>query len=125
MDGKIDVGYEINRKTKFCLRLGKGSVIGAYNCTFNKKALFKYQISNTMKAYTIRKLAWFQHINDPDYNEISVLLKKNIDENYHQCIKDRIIFIQNGHMRKLGQRTDQKEIMTIVDVKSDKTILSV
>ena len=35
MKGTIDVGYELDRAPKYCLRLKQRNVIGAYNCTFN------------------------------------------------------------------------------------------
>ena len=55
MDGTIDIGFEISRDTKYVLRLPKRNVIGAFNCTFDKKTLFKYKVSRKIAAYTIRK----------------------------------------------------------------------
>jgi hypothetical protein len=39
-EGGVDIGFEINRDTKFILRLSKGAVIGAFNMTFNCKTIF-------------------------------------------------------------------------------------
>lgn len=41
--GSIDIGYELNNKRKFVLRLEKGGVVGAFNCTYNKKTIFIYK----------------------------------------------------------------------------------
>ena len=43
--GTIDIGFEINREAKYCLRLANGGVIGAYNITFGTKTLFIYQVN--------------------------------------------------------------------------------
>ena len=43
--GSIDIGFEINRESKFVLRLANGGVIGAFNITFGTKTLFIYQVS--------------------------------------------------------------------------------
>ena len=55
MNGTVDIGFEVSRDTKYVLRLPKRNVIGAFNCTFNKKTLFKYKVSKRIEAYTIRK----------------------------------------------------------------------
>lgn len=125
MRGCLDVGYDISYKTKYCLRLSSGAVIGAYNCTFNKKALFKYKVSKTLKAYTIRKLDWYNHINDDQFKDIAVSLKKTIEINYTIKIKDKITFIQTAHMKRVSGRADMNEILTVVDIKTDKPILTI
>ena len=33
--GSIDVGYVINRKPRYVLRISKGCMVGAYNCNEN------------------------------------------------------------------------------------------
>lgn len=31
--GSIDIGFELNNRVKYVIRLGKCGVVGAYNCT--------------------------------------------------------------------------------------------
>ena len=93
MSGSIDVGFEFDRDPKYCIRLKKRNVIGAYNCTFNKKTLFIYKVSNELECYTIRKLNWIQLINNTEYKRIIQILKGNITLNYLTRIKDRIILL--------------------------------
>jgi hypothetical protein len=40
--GSVDIGFEVNRDTKFIIRLVRGGVIGIYNLTYNCKTLFLY-----------------------------------------------------------------------------------
>jgi hypothetical protein len=42
--GHVNIGFEINRGARYIIRLGKGGVMGGYNCTFNKKTMFVYQV---------------------------------------------------------------------------------
>ena len=86
MRGHVDVGYEINRGTKYCLRVTTGSVIGAYNCTFNKRARFNYKVSMEIKAYTIRKQQWYKLVSNPDYADITKILIENIKNHYTKNI---------------------------------------
>ena len=48
MNGTVDVGFEESRTTKYVLRLPNRNVIGAYNCTFNKKTIFMYKASSNI-----------------------------------------------------------------------------
>lgn len=57
-EGSVDVGYEINAKTKFVIRLKKGGVIGSYNCTFNVKTKFIYMVYSEVESYVIQKKEW-------------------------------------------------------------------
>ena len=42
--GAIDIGFELNHRTKMVIRLSKGGVVGAFNCTFDKKTIFIYKV---------------------------------------------------------------------------------
>ena len=56
--GSVDIGFEINRDTKFIIRLQKGGVIGAYNMTYHTKTIFMYRVCETYCGLTIRKDNW-------------------------------------------------------------------
>jgi hypothetical protein len=57
-NGSVDVGYELNDRCKFVIRLQQGGVIGSYNCTFNVKTKFIYQTRETVQSYVIQKVEW-------------------------------------------------------------------
>jgi hypothetical protein len=91
MNGSVDIGFEFNRVIKTVVRLMKGSVIGAYNCTMDKKTIFNYSAHREMDAFTIRKQKWYYLINDPYFEEIALPMRKNIEKNYMSKIKNPII----------------------------------
>jgi hypothetical protein len=40
--GEYMVGFEINKEDKRILKFQKGNIIGGYECTFNKRSIYKY-----------------------------------------------------------------------------------
>jgi len=73
------------------IRLSKGGVVGAFNCTFNKKTIFIYKVQGMFKGYTIRKLNWLKIIMNEEYCEIAEIIKKNVEEEYHLKIKSKVL----------------------------------
>lgn len=53
--GFIEVGFEINRQKKFVIRFANKVIIGAYNCSVNKKTLFVYKCKTDVQGYMLRK----------------------------------------------------------------------
>lgn len=80
--GSVDIGFEINRITKFIFRLHKGGVVGAYNMTFNTKTMFFYQVKQTFTGLTIRKDNWNNLMNNEEYIDITSYIKTRIQTEY-------------------------------------------
>ena len=75
--GQVDIGYELNKAKKFVIRYTDKTVIGGYNCTFSKKAIFVYKCRTECEGYTIRKLPWLEILET--YEEIAVFVKHNVE----------------------------------------------
>lgn len=61
MTGGVDLGYDINRVTKYATRLEGNMIIGAYEMSFNKRSQLIYRASMTSKvgsSYFMRKKNW-------------------------------------------------------------------
>jgi hypothetical protein len=66
MNGKFDLGFEINEKKVFVLRYTNssrkmkqsGAVIGDYGCSFNKSSRFIYRCASFCDGFYIRKKYW-------------------------------------------------------------------
>lgn len=41
--GVVDIGFEINRKINYVLRLDRDILIGAYNVVYNKRSKYNYK----------------------------------------------------------------------------------
>ena len=42
-NGIVDIGYQMNKITKFVVRYENKTLIGGYNCTFNMRIIFTYK----------------------------------------------------------------------------------
>tara|TARA_B110000285_G_C15039611_1_gene571130 strand:- start:206 stop:388 length:183 start_codon:yes stop_codon:yes gene_type:complete len=59
MTGGVNLGYDINRVTKYAARLEGNMVLGAYEMSFNKRSQLIYRASKTStNSYFIRKRNW-------------------------------------------------------------------
>ena len=89
--GTVDIGFEINRETRFIIRLKQGGVIGAYNLTFNTKTLFLYRVKDTFCGLTIRKDHWNRIMNEKEYDDITSYIKEKVETEYNKKIKKVMI----------------------------------
>ena len=61
MTGGVDLGYDINRVTKYAARLEGNMILGAYEMSFKKRSQLIYKASKTSNnSYFIRKKAWME-----------------------------------------------------------------
>lgn len=112
-NGIIDIGYEINRYQRFVLRLNKGTIVGAYNCCFEKPSLFLYKCKSDVQGYILRKQSWSDIIED--YSEIADILKENVRFEYSQKIKFKLQSEKKNYISKLSKRAGKGHILSILD----------
>ena len=58
LSGKYNVGYEINKEQYWRRQFGQSTIIGGFNCEFNKRLIFLYRAKTDMVCYAIRKANW-------------------------------------------------------------------
>jgi hypothetical protein len=86
--GLIDIGFEVNRKPHKVLRIHCGTIIGAYNCIYNKKTMCLYQCSTRVEGYMLRKKRLFKMLDL--FEEIAEIFKENIKQDYFCNIKFKV-----------------------------------
>ena len=104
--GSVNIGFEINRGHRFVIRLSSGGVVGGYNCTFNRKTLFVYQVCQDMEAQTLKKHEWRGLLSDPDYEVLSRSLRANQEREYLTRIKNRVTTEKARYLDSLKRRAD-------------------
>lgn len=63
--GGVDLGYDINRMTKYVLRLEGKMQLGAFEMCFNRRSQLIYKASqNSFNSYFMRKKNWMTIKND-------------------------------------------------------------
>lgn len=92
------------------LKYGKGSIIGAYECTFNKRSLYKYKVIKSVEGYFIRKSKWLQIMNEHD--NVFRMFTVNFLKKYMK-FKKRIDTAKHEMILKLQERADVNAICTL------------
>ena len=65
-DGEIQVGFEINKKEIFTMRLKEFSISGAFEVTFKQRSQFLFKAGSNCKGFFIRKQAWHNLLDQAD-----------------------------------------------------------
>jgi hypothetical protein len=100
----VDVGYEINKDRKFCIRHSHHVVIGAYNVTFNKRAVFVYRCKQDCSGYFIRRENWKDCLEIDPYIEETI--KSNVKFQYQEHIMKKVLSVKEQFMLKTAKRRD-------------------
>lgn len=89
MKGSYLVGFSIDTEYFWASRYSLNP-IGAYGCSFKKRALFAYKTETNMDALFIRTKKWRQIITNDDFSDIMDNFLKKVKENYEQKIKIKL-----------------------------------
>lgn len=57
-DGVVNVGFDLNRKKTYVVRIDCDILIGGYNVTFDKRCNFVYKTSQACSGFSIRRTNW-------------------------------------------------------------------
>ena len=79
MDGNYKVGFEVNKNEYYKLKItraSRGTVIGAFECFFDKRSVICYKTTNErdLTGYFIRKHNWKSLEND--FSDFMLTIKK-------------------------------------------------
>ena len=101
--GAVDVGYELNRKTVYKMRLVTNLVVGAFYGTFNRRAMFTVKASKECSGFQIRTLNWNQVLSR--YTQVSRMLKIKILENFYRNVRRPMKRKKTLDMKQMAQNT--------------------
>ena len=111
------MGFEVNRKARFCLRLQKGAIIGAYQCTENKKCAFVSRAATDVHGFMLRKRIWIELLESVP--ELSPYLKQNIKAEFIKNIYIKVIREKKRFLRNLEQKNINNQVIMIHDLKKN------
>lgn len=97
--GFIDVGFEINRRPHMVLRIRSGTIIGGYNCSFNRKNMFLYRCYSNIEGYMLRKESWYEMMEE--YEEVAGILKENMKKEFFTKIKSKAMTEKRKFIKRL------------------------
>ena len=117
-EGTINVGYEINKQKKFCLKYTNYCVIGSYGINFDQRACFIYATTDKMLGYSIRKANWHELMEQNP--EIQFYMKRNALIQYMTEIRSKVMVHKKRAINDFKRRNDH-QMIAISEFKSDLT----
>ena len=58
MSGKYRIGYEVNKNETLKMQQTKGSMIGAFECSYDRRSIYIYRARTDIEGYFITKRSW-------------------------------------------------------------------
>jgi hypothetical protein len=95
MSGSYKMGFEVNKNQHYKLLMGKGTVMGAYECFTNKRSVLLYRTKEICKGFFVFKPAWKRLEKDHPLfmNDIKLKLIRDYAMKYRflKSFKDKLI----------------------------------
>lgn len=98
VSGIFVVGFELNKKSYYLIKFQKQNIIGEYNITFKKRAMFNYKSKTLCTGFFIRRSKWLELL-DSGYDYIMPEFKEKIKTTYENLILKRLTYLKNGIIR--------------------------
>ena len=113
MEGRYNVGYEINKIVKLRKQFGPSTTIGSFQICFHKRFLFIYKVHTDMICYAISRKKWFNIHND--FPQFYRVMKEKIVHHYKQQIYTPLMNQKNKDIKNLEKRKDFQQILAMND----------
>ena len=119
-EGQIDIGYEMNKKIKYKVRLFAPLCLGGFECSFNRKCSQIYRANKPLKGFMIRKVHW-QRL-DKNYPDQFINIKMNNFKFYNNKIKVMISLAKQKDLELYQARADYVQIVYLKEDMLDEKI---
>jgi hypothetical protein len=97
MEGQIDIGYEMNRINYFKIRIPNTFVVGAFECSYNRRSQVIYKSHKQSSCFILRRSNWH--------------LMSQFFPDYYKDIRRRFLFLYNTNIRRhINESKRQDEI---------------
>ena len=110
-EASIDLGYDINRQTKFVYRIKGDFVLGGFECTYNRRSQMIYKTQNCNKAHFIRKKHWMNLNKDfPYFFEV---MKRNCLWFYIKKFRRPVNIQKEIDIQNFDKRADYGQVVVL------------
>ena len=111
MSGKVDIGYEINRKRSFRIRQTDNFYCGGFECCYNRRSQVIYRASSHLSGYFIRR----KHLKEVDFqsHEFYVEMRRRFLWSYIKKIRRPINSAKLVDIKKYEERADFITVSTL------------
>jgi len=117
--GVVDIGFEINHKKQYVLRLSKNIAVGAYNMSMGKRTKFIYFAKTYCSGYSIRRFNWMKIIQEDEFKSLTRCLVQSFKEYYDKTILVTMTEEKEKAVQKWQKRKDFQSILAVRDVDNE------
>ena len=111
MDGRYDIGYEINKVLKLRIQYGARTNIGGFNICFDQRANFTYKANTKIEGLAIKRQHWKRILNT------NLHFKENIEmmllQTYDMKIRRPLNVKRDRELREMHQNTGLSEVIVL------------
>ena len=113
MEGKFDMGYEINKKITWRRQFGHSVEIGGFQLAYQKKHLFAIRARTDLHCYAIRRKPWYNLMREyPNYEKI---LNRKFLNFYLNKVHLRLKKLKQIDIDKYDKRRDFEQVLVVID----------
>jgi hypothetical protein len=104
VDGRYNVGYEVNKKVRYRKQFGCSTLIGGFQMCYKKRFIFVYKVHNDLLCYGLRRKEWYTIMNIfPDFHKI---IKQKTLRHYFDNIYRPLMKQKNRDIQEYEERND-------------------
>ena len=107
--GQYDIGFEVNKKEIYILRQPESTVIGGFECSYEKRSSYNYRAWTPIQAYFLRKRYW--RLIEKNYPEFHENLKRDFLKRTYSFLQPIMSKAKEKEKMKYASRSDYQQIM--------------
>ena len=113
MKGKYRTGYAVNNQEMLKLQLTKGSTIGAFECSYDRRSKYIYRASTDVEGYFINKRSWkLLELNHPLFFRT---VRRRALHHFSHVIHKNLEICKAKDIAHFDKRSDYKQVMVVQD----------
>lgn len=92
IDGRYNVGYEVNKKVSYRKQFGSSTLIGGFQMWYKKRFIFVYKVHSDLMCYGLRRQECYKIMAKfPDFHKIikQKTLRHYFDNIYRPLMKSK------------------------------------
>ena len=125
MKGRYRIGYEVNKNESLKMQLTKGSMIGGYECSYDRRSIYIYRAHTDIEGYFITKRCWKQL--EQGHPELFKNIRRKTLMHFANVIHKNLEMLKEKDIEHFDKRSDYKQVLVLRDYDKDelaKIILS-
>ena len=118
MKGKYRVGYEVNRKETLKIQFTKGSKIGAFECSYDKRSIYVYRAVTDVEGFFMFKKNWKKL--EADHPLFFRFIRRQALKQFVEVIRSNLEKCKEKVVVHYDKRSDYEQVLVLRDYNADE-----